>query len=38
MVASDADANNNENQRLVLADCEQVFEDEGSGAYWNGPG
>ena len=37
-VASDADANNLENQRRVLADCEQVFEDVGSGAYWNRPG
>ena len=34
--ASDADANNLENQRRVLADCEQVFEDVGSGASWNG--
>ena len=34
-VASDADANNLENQRRVLADCEQVFEDVGSGASWN---
>ena len=31
-VASDADANNLETQRRVLADCEQVFEDVGSGA------
>ena len=30
-VASDADANNLETQRRVLADCEQVFEDVGSG-------
>ena len=37
-VASDADANNPENQRRVLADCEQVFEDVGSGASWNRPG
>ena len=37
-VASDADANNFENQRRVLADCEQVFEDVGSGASWNRPG
>ena len=36
--ASDADANNWENQRRVLADCEQVFEDVGSGASWNRPG
>ena len=31
-VASDAYANNLENQRRVLADCEQVFEDVGRGA------
>ena len=37
-VASDADANNLENQHRVLADCEQVFEDVGSGASWNRPG
>ena len=37
-VASDADANNLETQRRVLADCEQVFEDVGSGASWNRPG
>ena len=37
-VASDADANNLENQRRVLADCEQIFEDVGSGASWNRPG
>ena len=37
-VASDADANNLENQRRVLVDCEQVFEDVGSGASWNRPG
>ena len=30
-VASEADANNLENQRRVLADCEQIFEDVGSG-------
>ena len=30
-VASDAEANNLENQRRVLAGCEQVFEDMGSG-------
>ena len=30
-VASDADANNLETQCRVLADCEQVFEDVGSG-------
>ena len=34
-VASDADANNPEAQRRVLADCEQVFEDVGGGASWN---
>ena len=37
-VASDADANNLETQRRLLADCEQVFEDVGSGASWNRPG
>ena len=37
-VASDADANNSETQRPALADCEQVFEDAGSGASWNRPG
>ena len=37
-VASDADANNLENQRRVLADFEQVFEDVRSGASWNRPG
>ena len=37
-VASDADANNLETQRRVLADCEQVFENMGSGASWNRPG
>ena len=37
-VASDADANNLENQCRVLAGCEQVFEDVGSGASWNRPG
>ena len=37
-VASDADANNLETQRRMLADCEQVFEDVGSGASWNRPG
>ncbi len=37
-VASDADANNLENQRRVLAGCAQVFEDVGSGASWNRPG
>ena len=37
-VARDADANNLETRRRVLADCEQVFEDVGSGASWNRPG
>ena len=37
-VASDADANKLETQRRLLADCEQVFEDVGSGASWNRPG
>ncbi len=37
-VASDVDANNLENQRRLLDDCEQVFEDVGSGASWNRPG
>ena len=37
-VASDADGNNLENQRRLLDDCEQVFEDVGSGASWNRPG
>ena len=36
-VASDYDANNLENQRRVLADCEQVFEDVGSGAHGINP-
>ena len=36
-VASDADANNLQTQRRVLADCERVFEDMGSGASWNRP-
>ena len=36
-VASDAYANNLEIQRRVLADCEQVFEDVGSGDSWNRP-
>ena len=36
-VASNADANNLENQRRVLIDCEQVFEGVGSGASWNRP-
>ena len=29
-VASDADANNIEHRRRLLADCEQVFEDVGN--------
>ena len=33
-----SDSNNLENQRRVLVDCEQVFEDVGSGASWNRPG
>ena len=37
-VASDAVANNLENQRRLLVDCEEVFEDVGSGASWNRPG
>ena len=37
-MASDADANKLETQRRLLADCEQVFEDVGSGASWNRPG
>ena len=38
-VASDADANNLETQRRVLADCKRVFEEDvGSGASWNRPG
>ena len=37
-VASDADANNLENQRRVLADCEQVFEDVGAGPLGTGRG
>ena len=36
--ASEADPNNLETERRVLADCEQVFEDVSSGAYWNRPG
>ncbi len=35
-VASDADANNLETQRRVLAYCEQVLEDVGSGALLRG--
>ena len=38
LVISDADANNLETQRRLLADCDQVFEDVGSGASWNRPG
>ena len=30
-VAGDADSNNLENQRWMLADCVQVFEDVGAG-------
>ena len=37
-VARGVDANNLETRRRVLADCEQVFEDVGSGASWNGRG
>ena len=37
-VASDADANNLETRRRVLADCDQVFEDVGSQVSWNRPG
>ena len=37
-VASDADANNLENQRRLLTDCKQVFENVASRAYWNRPG
>ena len=36
-VASNADANNLSRQRRVLADCDQVFVDVGSGASWNWP-
>ena len=35
--ASDAGASDMETQRRALADCEQVFEDLGSGASWNRP-
>ena len=37
-VARDVAANNLETRRHVLADCEQAFEDVGSGASWNRPG
>ena len=37
-VAREGDANNLENQRRPFTDCKQVFENVGSGAYWNGPG
>ena len=37
-MASDAGANNLETQHRVLADCEQVFVDVGSGSSWNRPG
>ena len=38
LVASNTDGNNLENQRRLLADCEQVIEDLGRGASWNRPG
>ena len=37
-VAREVDANNLENQCRMMADCERVFEDMGSGAAWNGRG
>ena len=37
-VAREADVNNLENQRWVLADCARVFEDVGSGDSGNRPG
>ena len=37
-VARDADANNLENQRRLLTDCKQVFENVASRAYCNRPG
>ena len=37
-VAGDADASNLENQRRVLAERKQVFDDMGSWASWNRPG
>ena len=37
-VASEADANNLENPRRLLVECEEVFEDVGSGASWNRTG
>ncbi len=37
-VTSDTYANNLHTHRWVPADCEQVFEDVGSGASWNRPG
>ena len=36
-VASDAAANNVENHRRVFADCKQISQDVGSGAFWNRP-
>ena len=36
LVASDADANNLETHRRVLADCEQDFEDVGAGPLGTG--
>ena len=35
-MASDADANNLENQHRVLLDCEQVLEDVDGGVPWLG--
>ena len=37
-VAREADANSLENQRLVLAECEQVFEHVGAGPLGIGRG
>ena len=37
-VASDADANNRDTQRRMLAGCVQVFEDVESEASWSRPG
>ena len=37
-VAGDADASNLKNQRRVLAERKQVFDDMGSWASWNRPG
>ena len=36
-VASDADANNLENQRRALSDCGQVFEHVGNEVSWEEP-